>query len=103
MLMQTQSSNSNLNKLSVVILEDEDSTRLGMRILLMDEGIDVIGMSADPEEIVSIVKVQHPDVAFIDLQIWGDPDVGKNTIQEIRSISPTTKCIVRTAYASVEN
>lgn len=95
--------NSNQRSITAVVLEDDDPTRLGMVVMLTDDGIDVVGNSADPHELLNIIDKYRPDIAFIDLKLLGDPRGGFKTAREIRSRFPATKCILRTAYPSVED
>jgi DNA-binding NarL/FixJ family response regulator len=92
------------DKIKVVILEDNRHHRAGMvHELAAAEEIEVVGASAQPGEILALVKEQRPHVAFIDLKIQDDISVGSKTIQEIKSISPDVKCIVLTAFPELPN
>jgi len=88
----------------VVILEDGKYHRMGMTIELeASPDIEVVGSSAQPNEIIEWVKQYKPDVAFIDLRIYGDINVGASTIREIKSLRPETRCIVLTAFPDLPN
>lgn len=90
--------------LKVVILEDGKYERIGMRVELEADGdIIVLGDSSDPGKILKLVETEQPDVAFIDLRIWGDMKVGVNTILDIKKISPEVKCVVLTGFPDLPN
>lgn len=88
----------------VVILEDGKYHRMGMTTeLATSPDIEVVGASAQPDEIIEFVKKYQPDVAFIDLRIYGDMNAGASTIREIKALQPDVKCIVLTAFVDLSN
>ncbi len=90
-------------KLTVAVLEDHRHERMGMVIELNEVAdIEVVAATADPEEIINLVKSQPPDVVFIDLKIGGDIRVGIEVIQQIKASAPQVKCIVFTAFPNLE-
>jgi DNA-binding NarL/FixJ family response regulator len=52
-----------------VIADDHPMFRQGLRVLLDDMGVDVVGEASDGEEAVEVVRALQPDVVFMDLQM----------------------------------
>jgi DNA-binding NarL/FixJ family response regulator len=76
-------------KISVVLVDDQELVRAGLRTLLArDPGIEVVGEAADGRTGVRLVQQAQPDVVLMDLrmpgldglaatrQIVGDPSLG---------------------------
>lgn len=55
----------------VVIADDHPVFRAGLRMLLEDSGLDVVGEAADGNEALTVVLREDPDVALLDLQMPG--------------------------------
>jgi YesN/AraC family two-component response regulator len=57
-----------MNPIKVLLADDHDVVRKGMKMLLEDEeGILVIGEAADGAEAIDKVKILMPDVVILDL------------------------------------
>ena len=92
------------DKKKVIILEDSRYEALGMVTELNNaEDIELIAVSADPDELLALAKQHGPHVAFIDLKIQGDINVGARIIRELKRIDPNIKCIVLTAFPELPN
>ncbi len=62
-----------MSTIGVVLVEDHDLTRLGMRAALQQcDGIEVIGEAVNGLEGLKLLEVMQPDVAIIDI---GLPDI----------------------------
>jgi len=62
-----------MNPISVVLIEDHDLTRVGMRMSLQQHGdVSVIGEAATGTEGLKLVETYQPDVAIVDI---GLPDI----------------------------
>jgi DNA-binding NarL/FixJ family response regulator len=55
--------------LRVVIAEDSVILREGMRELLALQGIDVVGLAGDAQELIAEVDRQRPDAAVVDIRM----------------------------------
>jgi len=55
----------------VVICDDHPVYREGLRSLLTEIGVEVVGESSDGEESISLVRQTVPDVAIMDLHLPG--------------------------------
>ncbi|MDJ0734589.1 MAG: response regulator transcription factor [Nostocaceae cyanobacterium] len=61
-----------MNKIRVVLIEDHDLTRVGIRTALQQkEEIEVVGEAANAAEGLKILKTLQPDIAIVDI---GLPD-----------------------------
>ena len=57
-----------MNPIKVLLADDHDVVRKGMKMLLEDEeGVLVIGEAADGAEAIDKVKILMPDVVILDL------------------------------------
>jgi DNA-binding NarL/FixJ family response regulator len=57
--------------LRVVIADDQVLVRTGFRMILMSEGIDVVGEAANGEEALRVVRATWPDVVLMDIRMPG--------------------------------
>jgi PAS domain S-box-containing protein len=87
-------------KPKVIIIDDEDALRLGVKKLLEMEGYDVSTAANGTEGIALGIKEDF-DLAIIDLKM---PDIdGITVLKSIRESRPNTVCFIATAYASYDS
>ncbi|MDP2303522.1 MAG: response regulator [Ignavibacteria bacterium] len=87
-------------KPKVIIIDDEDALRLGVKKLLQMEGYDVSTAANGTEGIALGIKEDF-DLAIIDLKM---PDIdGITVLKNIREHRPNTVCFIATAYASYDS
>jgi DNA-binding NarL/FixJ family response regulator len=80
----------------VVIADDHAMFREGLKALLKDEGFAFVGEASDGLEAVQLCKMQHPEVAILDLSM---PLLnGIFAAQEIKKSSPRTKVVLLTQH-----
>jgi DNA-binding NarL/FixJ family response regulator len=80
----------------VLLAEDHVLVRQGLRALLEQEGIAVIGEASDGHEALKIAQKQHPDVAVLDISM---PHLnGIETTRRLREASPQTKTVLLTMH-----
>ena len=60
-----------MTALRVVIADDQVLVRTGFRMILMSEGIDVVGEAANGEEALRVVRETRPDVVLMDIRMPG--------------------------------
>ncbi|UKO95867.1 response regulator transcription factor [Nostoc sp. UHCC 0870] len=61
-----------MNKIRIVLIEDHDLTRVGIRMaLLQKEEIEIVGEAANAVEGLKMLKMVQPDIAIVDI---GLPD-----------------------------
>lgn len=79
-----------MSSIRVVLIEDHDLTRMGMKIALQQQGeLVFVGEAATGSEGVALVNSQQPDVAIVDL---GLPDMdGVEVTRQIKAATDTGK------------
>lgn len=80
----------------VLLAEDHQIVRQGVRGLLEKAGHEVVGEASDGQEAVRLARTLFPDIAVLDVAM---PRMnGLDTAREIRSLSPKTKTILLTMH-----
>ena len=78
----------------VLLADDHQLVRQGLKVLLEREGFNVVAEAADGHEAVRLAQKHHPQVAVVDLVM---PLLnGIDAAREIQRVSPDTKTIVLT-------
>jgi DNA-binding NarL/FixJ family response regulator len=85
---------SRQDALRVLIVDDHDLFRTGLRNLLEEQGILVIGEAAAGNEAVRAVRELAPDVVVMDLNMPGMS--GVEATRHITGIAPLTRVLVLT-------
>jgi DNA-binding NarL/FixJ family response regulator len=80
--------------LRVLIVDDHDLFRTGLRNLLEEEGVQVVGEAASGAEAVQCVRELTPDVVVMDLSMPGMG--GVDATRHIASIAPLTRVVMLT-------
>jgi len=78
----------------VLLVDDHDLFRTGLRNLLEDEGVQVVGECADGTEALIAVRELAPDVVVMDLNMPGIS--GVEATRQISMIAPLTRVLVLT-------
>ena len=81
-------------EISVVLVDDHDLFRGGLRELLADQGIRVVGEAPDGERGVEIVADMAPDVVVMDLNMPGIG--GIEATRQVATRTPSTRVLVLT-------
>jgi DNA-binding NarL/FixJ family response regulator len=80
----------------VFILDDHEMVRRGLRELLEDAGLVVLGDSGRAEEATRQIPALRPDVALLDARL---PDgTGMEVCRDVRSVDPGIRCLILTSY-----
>ena len=78
----------------VLLVDDHDLFRTGLRNLLEERGVQVAGEAAQGADAVRLVREVAPDVVVMDLNMPGMS--GIEAIRQIASIAPLTRVLVLT-------
>jgi DNA-binding NarL/FixJ family response regulator len=80
--------------LRVLVVDDHDLFRTGLRSLLEGEGVVVVGEASGGAEAVRIVRELAPDVVVMDLNMPGMS--GVEATRQISAVAPLTRVVVLT-------
>jgi DNA-binding NarL/FixJ family response regulator len=80
--------------LRVLLVDDHDLFRTGLRNLLEDQGVEIIGEAGDGALAVTQARELAPDVVVMDLNMPGM--TGVEATRQITSIAPLTRVLVLT-------
>ncbi|HEY3106129.1 MAG TPA: response regulator transcription factor [Gaiellaceae bacterium] len=86
-----------LDELRVLIVDDHDLFRSGLRNLLEQEGVNVVGEAPSGQVALRLVGDLAPDVVIMDLNMPGL--TGVETTRQLSSIAPLTRVVVLTISA----
>lgn len=76
----------------VLIVDDSDFIRLGMRKMLEDNNMEVVGEASNGKEAVQKYKELRPSIVTMDITM---PEMdGRNAIEVIMEMDPNAKIIV---------
>jgi DNA-binding NarL/FixJ family response regulator len=78
----------------VLLVDDHDLFRSGLRNLLEERGVHVVGEAATGAEALKIVRENPPDVVIMDLNMPGM--TGVEATRRIAQIAPLTRVVVLT-------
>jgi DNA-binding NarL/FixJ family response regulator len=80
--------------LRVLIVDDHDLFRTGLRNLLEEQGVQIVGEAASGAEAVKIVRELAPDVVVMDLNMPGMG--GVDATRHITGVAPLTRVVMLT-------
>ena len=83
-----------LDDVRVLIVDDHDLFRSGLRNLLEEQGVHVVGEAAAGEEALEITRELAPDVVVMDLNMPGMG--GVEATRQISTIAPLTRVLMLT-------
>ena len=78
----------------VVLVDDHDLFRTGLRNLLEEQGVQVVGEAANGQDAIRCVREVAPDIVIMDLNMPGIS--GVEATREITSFAPLTRVVVLT-------
>jgi DNA-binding NarL/FixJ family response regulator len=83
-----------LEELRVLLVDDHDLFRSGLRNLLEERGVHIVGEASSGNEALRIVRDSPPDVVIMDLNMPGMG--GVEATRRIAQIAPLTRVLVLT-------
>ncbi len=95
--MIQEQTRTNVHPLRVVIADDHVMVRDGLRRLLQDAGLNVIGQACDGMEAVALVRQLKPDILLLDLSMPKHP--GLETLRELKNSRDSVRVLLLTAAA----
>ncbi len=85
---------------TIVIADDHQVIRLGVRMALMRGGFQVLAEAADSDGAVSAVLRERPDVCLLDISM---PGGGIETARRLAEVAPSTSVVMLTVSTSTED
>ena len=85
---------------TIVIADDHQVTRLGVRMALMRGGFQVVGEAADCDGAVSAVVRERPDVCLLDVDM---PGGGIETARRVAASAPATSVVMLTVSTNTDD
>ena len=87
--------------IEVMIVDDHKMIREGLKQLLeLDKTISVVGMAADGEECISLLKKKSVDVLLLDINMPNKN--GLEILKEIKNLKISVKVIMLTVHNEVD-
>ncbi len=83
-----------LDELRVLLVDDHDLFRTGLRTLLEEQGLNIVGDAENGEVALRLVEELAPDVVVMDLKMPGL--TGVETTRKIADMAPLTRVVVLT-------
>jgi DNA-binding NarL/FixJ family response regulator len=81
----------------VVVVDDHDLFRTGLRNLLEEQGVNVVGEAANGQKAIQLAGELAPDVVIMDLNMPGL--TGVETTRKLAGVAPLTRVVVLTISA----
>jgi DNA-binding NarL/FixJ family response regulator len=86
-----------LDELRVLVVDDHDLFREGLRNLLEEQGVNVVGEAANGQTAIRLASELAPDVVVMDLNMPGL--TGVETTRQLAGVVPLTRVLVLTISA----
>jgi DNA-binding NarL/FixJ family response regulator len=86
-----------LDELRVLLVDDHDLFRAGLRNLLEEQGVNVVGEAENGENAIRLASDLTPDVVIMDLNMPGAG--GVETTRRLSSLAPLSRVVVLTISA----
>ncbi|MFB9280256.1 response regulator [Cohnella cellulosilytica] len=90
-----------MDKISVVIADDQMLTREGLRTILeLEEDIEVVGLAINGEEACELAERLQPTLVLLDIQM---PVMdGLTALKRIKESSPNTRILILTTFVEAD-
>jgi DNA-binding NarL/FixJ family response regulator len=90
-----------LDEVRVIVVDDHDLFRTGLRNLLEEQGVNVVGEAENGQTAIRLASELAPDVVIMDLNMPGL--TGVETTRKLAGIAPLTRVVVLTISADDED
>ncbi len=81
----------------ILIVDDHQLAREGLKALLLESGIDVVGLASTGEEAIELTKSLIPDVVLMDVRL-GEGIDGLEATRQIAALDLQTRIIMLTLH-----
>ncbi|ACU95198.1 response regulator [Saccharomonospora viridis] len=89
--------------IEVLLVDDHEVVRRGLRELLSDEpDIEVVAEASSADEALAVAMHVEPDVAVVDVRLGENETDGIELCRELRSQPAAPRCLVLTAFDDEE-
>ena len=86
-----------LDEVRVVVVDDHDLFRTGLKSLLEEQGVNVVGEAPNGQTAIRLASELAPDVVVMDLNMPGL--TGVETTRKLSGVAPLTRVVVLTISA----
>ena len=86
-----------LDEVRVVVVDDHDLFRTGLKTLLEEQGVNVVGEAPNGQTAIRLAAELAPDVVVMDLNMPGL--TGVETTRKLSGVAPLTRVVVLTISA----
>jgi len=90
-----------LDEVRVVVVDDHDLFRSGLKTLLEEQGVNVVGEAPNGQTAIRLASELAPDVVVMDLNMPGM--TGVETTRKLAGIAPLARVVVLTISADDED
>jgi DNA-binding NarL/FixJ family response regulator len=90
-----------LDEVRVLVVDDHDLFRTGLKNLLEEQGVNIVGEAPNGQTALRLVSDLAPDVVIMDLNMPGL--TGVETTRQLAGIAPLTRVVVLTISADDED
>jgi len=92
-----------MSKVRVLVVDDHEVVRAGLRTVLDAEDLEVVGEAADADEALTRARALQPDVVLMDVRLGADEDAGGiEACRAIRSEVPEARVLMFSSYRERE-
>jgi DNA-binding NarL/FixJ family response regulator len=95
--IEERQSPKSLEDVRVVVVDDHDLFRTGLKNLLEEQGVNVVGEAPNGQTAIRLASDLAPDVVIMDLNMPGL--TGVETTRQLAGIAPLTRVVVLTISA----
>lgn len=85
-----------VERLRVVIADDHEAVREGLRWMLREDAVEILGEAADGEALLRILGTMTPDAVLLDLSMPGIS--GHEVLERLRATGRTVPVVVLTMH-----